>query len=636
MAAVFFSLTLNICASGASADSITEGISAAADQVADPSEMTSVEDVEEEGMTPLTGEQIADGVYPVLTECSSSMFPIENCLLTVESGKMTAKLYMGGKGYLYVYPGTAEDAAKSREEDRIPFEETEEGTHTFTIPVEALDKGFSLAAYSKKKEKWYDRTVLIRADSLPASAYQEGFLTTAADLMLSDGVYEIDVTLEGGSGKASVASPASLTVKDGECTAEIIMSSSKYDYMVVNGERYDPVNTEGNSTFIIPVSGFDYKMPVAADTTAMSRPHEISYTLFFDSSTIREQESGLKKTGSMDLYYAEQFAVDYCEGGAVLLTIGEDDRYVLLPPDAETPEELPEEVSVIRLQPENIYLASSSVMDYFRELDALSLIRFTGTKQNDWSIPEVRSAMEANKILFAGKYSSPDYELLLGEGCGLAIENTMIYHNPETLEMLERIGIPVIVEKSSYEKHPLGRLEWIRLYGLLTGKSAEADVFFEESMKIIRSVSTDADRKPRIAFFYLTSSGYANVRRPGDYITKMIEMSGGLYAFDSLESGNDESLSSVNMQMESFYEGAKDADILIYNSTIAGELNSLDELLGKSGLLEDFKAVREGRVWCTNHDMFQQFTGAAEMMREMNAIFYGKAEDEMSYFYRLK
>lgn len=260
------------------------------DKVASSDEMSEVIDVVEEGMEPIPGSDIQDGTYDVTVDSSSAMFKIESCQLTVADGEMTAVMTMGGTGYLYLYMGTGEEAAEASEEDYISFVETEEGVHTFEIPVEALDQGIDCAAFSKRKEKWYDRQLLFRADSLPMDAFSEKVLKTADSLELADGIYTADVELAGGSGKASVESPAKLTIESGQVTAEIIWSSSNYDYMIVSGEKYLPVNTEGNSTFEIPVEAFDWRLPVKADTTAMSEPHEIAYTLRFDSASVKKAE----------------------------------------------------------------------------------------------------------------------------------------------------------------------------------------------------------------------------------------------------------------------------------------------------------------------------------------------------------
>lgn len=239
----------------------------------------------DENAVPVYGNELNDGVYEITVDSSSSMFNITRCALTVENGEMTAVMTMGGTGYLYVYMGKGENAAEA---DCIPFEENADGEHTFTVPVEALDVAVDCAAFSKNKEQWYDRRLVFRSDDLPDSAYAEGLLVTAETLGLADGEYTVEVSLEGGSGKASVDSPARLTVENGQAYAEIVWSSSNYDYMIVDGERYDMTNTEGNSTFMIPVTRFDRKMNVSADTTAMSVPHEIEYTLYFDSSTVSQ------------------------------------------------------------------------------------------------------------------------------------------------------------------------------------------------------------------------------------------------------------------------------------------------------------------------------------------------------------
>lgn len=254
--------------------------------VASASDMAEVEDVVEDGMIPIAGDQVKDGTYHVTVKSSSKMFDITACELTVEGGKMTATMHMGGKGYLYVYMGTGEQAAAASESDYIPFTEEADGTHSFTVPVDALDEGIDCAAFSKKKEKWYDRTILFRADSLPMDVFADGVVTTPADLGLADGTYTADVALAGGSGRASVESPAQLTVKDGKVTAKIVWSSKNYDYMKVGDTKYDAVIEDEHSTFEIPVSCFDWAMAVKADTTAMSEAHEIDYTLTFDAASV--------------------------------------------------------------------------------------------------------------------------------------------------------------------------------------------------------------------------------------------------------------------------------------------------------------------------------------------------------------
>lgn len=257
-------------------------------QVASSDEMAEVENVVEEGMTPVYVAELKEGVYPITVDSSSSMFHITSGELRVQGGAMTAVLTMSGTGYLKVFMGSGEEAVKAGEDDYIPYVENENGEHTFTVPVEALDMGIDCSAFSKRKEKWYDRVLVFRADSLPQEAFVNQTMVTVDSLSIEDGIYTVEVQLEGGSGKATVASPATLKIEDGKAYGTIVWSSPNYDYMMVDGEKILPsnTNTEENATFEIPVAGFDQKLSVSADTTAMSTPHEIEYTLFFDSNTI--------------------------------------------------------------------------------------------------------------------------------------------------------------------------------------------------------------------------------------------------------------------------------------------------------------------------------------------------------------
>lgn len=239
-------------------------------------------------MNPVYANAIKEGVYSIKADSSSSMFRVTECELTVKDGTMSAVMTMSGTGYLKVFMGTGEEAQKADTKDYIPYVETDNGTHTFKIPVDALDKGIDCSAFSKNKEKWYDRVLVFRSDSLPSGALADTFPSTVESLMLEDGRYTIEVRLEGGSGRASVESPAILRVENGKAFATITWGSSNYDYMKVDGEKFDVIRNGGNSSFEIPVSGFDWRMPVIADTIAMSEPHEIDYILRFDSSTLKK------------------------------------------------------------------------------------------------------------------------------------------------------------------------------------------------------------------------------------------------------------------------------------------------------------------------------------------------------------
>ena len=255
--------------------------------VADASQMTTVENVGTEGMTPVYASELKDGVYNISVESSSSMFKITDCELTVGGDAMTVKLYMSSDSYGYLYPGTAEQAASAQQSAYIA-PDVVNNAGTFVFPLAALDQEVECAAWSRGKELWYDRTLVFRSDSLPLEAFRT--LTTAESLGLADGPYACDVALSGGSGKASVERQAFLLVRDGAVTAQITWSSANYDYMLVDGERYDAEIGNGHSVFTVPVAAFDRPLRVIADTTAMSQPYEIEYTLTFDSATLKQTQ----------------------------------------------------------------------------------------------------------------------------------------------------------------------------------------------------------------------------------------------------------------------------------------------------------------------------------------------------------
>lgn len=355
------------------------------------------------------------------------------------------------------------------------------------------------------------------------------------------------------------------------------------------------------------------------------------------------EDDGLKwadmsVTDSLELQYAEQFTVEYYDGGYALITIAETERYLVIPEGMEEPEGLDADITVLKRPFDHIYLAATSAMDLIRAVDGLDFVAFSGAKEEDWYIEEAKAAMKNGDIRFAGKYNAPDFELLLEGGCNLAVESTMILHNPEIKEQLEQVGIPVLVERSSYENHPLGRMEWIKLYGVLLGREQEASDFFDRQAAAVSDVLEQEETGLTVAFFYVTPNGSVNVRKSGDYVAKMIALAGGEYVFSDLEDENENALSTMTIQMEEFYSRAKDADYLIYNSAIDGTLPDLDALFDKSELFREFKAVQNGNVFCTEQNMFQQSTGFGDMILDIHSILTDEdvEDDALKYLYRLR
>ena len=465
-----------------------------------------------------------------------------------------------------------------------------------------------------------------------------------AEGAVPDGEYAPDgFTFSGGSGKVTITCPK-ITVAEGEVTATLVFSSPNYPRVLVDGAEYPAVHDGDTSVFEVPAP-LNVDFTVVGTTTAMSKPHDVAYTLHIymgeaapeprevEGGTIeaaaleaRDRDiPGLAWQGEVPLRYAREFAVDRYEGGYRLLTLSDGGRYLVVPEGGGVPAGLDGDVRVLRQPLDRVYLAATASMALFDALDSLGAVRFSGTRAEGWYVENAAAAMERGEILFAGKYSEPDYELLLGEGCDLAVESTMILHTPKVREQLERLGVPVLVERSSYETHPLGRTEWVKLYGALLDREDEAAAFFDSQAAVIDQLRDFPVTEKTVAFFYIATDGGVVVRGPGDYVARMIGIAGGRYALDGALAGQG-SRSSITISMEDFYAAAVDADVLVYNGSIDAPLASMDDLLGKSPLFADFKAVRSGDVWTTDRYLYQATDIVGELITDFNRVLRGEEE----------
>lgn len=342
---------------------------------------------------------------------------------------------------------------------------------------------------------------------------------------------------------------------------------------------------------------------------------------------------GLIWESSMEPEYATQFAVDYYQGGYALMEVIGDCRYLVVPEGKEVPEGLDESIKVLQQPLDTIYLQATSAMALFDRIDGLGSIRLVGTRKDGWYVENAVKAMEEGRMLFSGSYSQPDYELMVEEGCDLAIESTMILHAPKVREMIEQLGIPVFVEHASYEKHPLGRTEWVKVYGVMLDKEQEAEAFFQTQTDAIRQFRDIENTGKTVAFFYLASNGSVNIRATSDYVPKMMEIAGGNYVFSDI-SDPDSRRSSVSLTMEEFYNTAVGADYLIYNAAIDDPIYTIDELIAKDSLFADFKAVKNGDVWCTGKYLFQATDITGELIVDFHHMLTG--QEDMHFLYKLK
>lgn len=345
--------------------------------------------------------------------------------------------------------------------------------------------------------------------------------------------------------------------------------------------------------------------------------------------------NGLTFESELERDYAEQFRVYRYEGGYKYFHIVDGEDFLLVPEGGTVPEGLGEDVTVLQAPIKNIYLAATAQMALFISMDGADSVRLTSLKESGWTYDAPKKLLKEGKMLFAGKYSEPDYELLLDEDCDLAIESTMIYHSPEVEEMIEDIDIPVMVDRSSYESNPIARMEWIKFYAELIGKEDNAKAFFDEQKGKIEELAAMEKTGKTVAFFYISTDGKANVRKGDDYIPAMIEMAGGDYIFKDVTS--DTGHSTVPMTMEAFYDLAKDADYIIYNASIDGSVTSLDDLIAKDPIISEMKAVKEGNCWSSGGSMYQRTDIAGDMIMDFHILLTeDDPESKLQFITKLK
>lgn len=603
------------------------------------------------------------------------------------------------------------------------------------------------------------------SDKSSSEATVNGLLSFSELSEIPDGSYWIRVSMTGGSGRASISSPTGFYVKDGQATADIHWSSASYDYMKLDGVRYEAfTDAAGHSAMTIPVSALDTAIPVLADTTAMSKPYEIEYQLTFDGSALlpmtdasmaeahalptdelqRTMQSattqvagasgttdadgrvrwsaapeidGLTFISSEKNDVAEYFRLSSYEDASgakyqLLETAGGLRRYLIVPAEVQVYGKFSVsaeseasskagseanhggkksaksgttaeprftaraseansankekkgdalELTVLQQPLTTTYVAASAVMAPLCDLGAVRQIRFSGLREEGWYVDEARAAMKEGTMLFAGKYSEPDYETLLREGCDLALESTMIYRAPEVTEKLNALGIPVYIDYSSYEPHVLGRLEWVRVYGALFGHEERAQQWYASESDRIRAIQKDAeksieksetiiskdsknkssatqvssgsagtdtiaDQRPTVVYFYVNASGQIQVRQPNDYIPELLELAGACYLAPDMSRLSGSRKSNVTVSLEDFYSSCKDADYLIYSATLDRPLSSIQELLGKNALFADFKAVKEGHVYTTDKDFYQLSDRMADFAEDVSRMLQGQGD----------
>jgi ABC-type Fe3+-hydroxamate transport system, periplasmic component len=337
---------------------------------------------------------------------------------------------------------------------------------------------------------------------------------------------------------------------------------------------------------------------------------------------------------SMELSYAKNFSIDYYKGGYKMITISDGKQFLTIPEGMDVPVDVDPAVTVLQMPINNVLISSTPTISLIAAIGAVDRVSMTTTDVDSWYIESVISAMTDGKLTYIGDYKAPDYELITAGAPQLSVFSTMLSSVPEVEEKLNELQVPILLDQATFEDHPLARVEWVKLYGALFNAEELAEKAFNEQAEYVTAISTESTGKS-VSMFYITSKGALYARQGGDYMAKMLELAGGDYVFADL---NPEETGTNQMEFETFYADAKDADYIIYIWNLGGRPETLADFIEKNELFSEFKAVQDGNVWCTTPDYFQISNTLGYMIKDMNAMLTltDDSVDEFTYLFRLK
>ncbi len=347
------------------------------------------------------------------------------------------------------------------------------------------------------------------------------------------------------------------------------------------------------------------------------------FLLAFSFSSIAEQNTtsleGLVVQSEEKLVYATGFSITHYQSGFASFTLDAHPNQVfLLVPEGQLPPEgLSENVVVLRQPMGHITFNSTGMVSLVDAIGGLDHIASVGTDLKGWYLDNVITKMKAGEISFSGNYKAPDFETLTKAGVQLVIDTVRLAENPEVIAKYDELGIPWMIESSSKEGHPLGRVEWVKLFGTLIGMKEESDRYFsQQAEKVAQVKSADATGKT-VAMVYMSSDGSkVFCRNGGDYMASMINLAGGEYIMKDLEPGK---TGTTSVTMEAFYAACKDADYLFYVNHVQ-KFKTLEDMVAFNPLFADLKAVKEGQVYITSPDFSQSTAAIAGIIADMHAV----------------
>ena len=390
-------------------------------------------------------------------------------------------------------------------------------------------------------------------------------------------------------------------------------------------------NDAGQPQGSVPVEGSGASD--TAENTSEANDAETNTETDAPSSEEENYDGKLVSDGIMEVDYAKGFSIELFQGGYRMLTVGDPAaKYLVVPEGMSVPEELDETVTVLQMPIDNVYIASTGMVSLMNAIDALDYVKLVATDADGWYIDEVKAAVENGSIGFSGNYKEPDYEMMVERDIQLHIDNAMVDSVPEVNEKFIELGIPNLVEISSKENHPLARVEWVKLLGVLFGREAEAQAYFDNQKALMDQATAAESSGITVAMGYITSSGKCYARNGGDYLVQMIGLAGGEYICADMEP---EESGNTSMTFEEWYAAFKDADYLFYWN-LGNKFYSIQEMTEYEPLFADFKAVQDGHVWVTSPDFTQATSAISSIVADMNTILSSENPDEVTTDHLIK
>lgn len=339
---------------------------------------------------------------------------------------------------------------------------------------------------------------------------------------------------------------------------------------------------------------------------------------------------------SMNLKYAKFFSVDYYKGGykiaKVINTPDDIIQMLIVPQGMSVPADAPKDAIILKQPVGNVLVSSTPVTSLINAIGALDAVSLTTYDVKSWYIDEVIDALKSGKITYIGDYKAPDFEKITAQGTTFSFFSTML--TDDVKEKLATLGVDVILDQSAQEDHPLARVEWAKLYGAIFDKEENAEKVFNTQDRYVEEISKVEKIGKKVAIFYITSKGVLYARNADDYMTKMLTLAGGEYPLSDVGVGK---TGTIKMEIEAFYDKAKDADYIIYIWNLGGKPETLDEFKSRSEILPEMKAVKSGNVWCTTPDFFQIQDTIGSMINDIHLMLTAdESTDRLTYLYKLK